>query len=152
MSTLVKKKRTTLPSLVNRIFETGHSFPGIFDYDTNLFGTRRESFLTPDANIVETSKDFKIDLAAPGLERNDFKVEVENGMLTISVQRDIKKEEQMNYRRREFSYNSFNRSFILPENCLPEKIDAKYENGILHIMLPKKEVTTSKPAKEIKVS
>ena len=92
-------------------------------------------------------------MAAPGLERKDFKVEVENGMLCISSEKEEEsKEEKKNYTRREYSYNSFSRSFTLPDNSLPDKINAKYENGVLHITLPKKEVTVQKLAKEIKVS
>jgi HSP20 family protein len=106
----------------------------------------------PSVNITENDKDFKIELAAPGLERKDFKVEVENGMLCISSEKEEEsKEEKKNYTRKEYSYKGFSRSFTLPDNCMPEKILAKYDNGVLNITLPKKEVTVSKPAKEIKV-
>ena len=92
-------------------------------------------------------------MAAPGLERKDFKVEVENGILFIrSEKKEEKKEETKNFTRREFSYNSFSRSFTLPENCITDNIMAHYENGILFITLPKKEMTFTKPVKEIKVS
>jgi HSP20 family protein len=74
-------------------------------------------------------------------------------MLNISAEREEESmEEDKNYRRKEFSYDSFSRSFTLPDNSLPEKINAKYENGVLHISLPKKDVTISKPAKQIKVA
>ena len=105
------------------------------------------------SDFEEREKEFRIELAAPGLEKKDFKVEVLNGNLTISAEKkEEKKEETKNYRRKEFSYNSFSRSFTLPDNCMHDKIDAKYENGILHLTLPKKEITVSKPKKEIKVS
>ena len=109
--------------------------------------------MVPNANIVENDKDFRIELAAPGLERKDFKVEVDNNVLIISAEKEEeKKEENNNFKRREFSYNSFRRSFALPENSLPDKIDAKYDSGILHLTLPKKEVTISTPAKQIQVA
>jgi len=153
MSLLVKKNRAMLPSLVSNFFDDGRLFPSVFDLETNLFDLDGGSLLVPNANIVENEKDFHIELAAPGLDRKDFKVEVDNGVLSISAKKEEeKKEEHKNYKRREFSYNSFSRSFTLPENCHSDKIDAKYENGLLKVTLPKKEVTVSKPVKEIKVS
>jgi HSP20 family protein len=153
MSLLVKKNRATLPSLVSNFFDNGRLFPSVFDLDTNLFDLDGGSLLVPNANIAEREKDFHIELAAPGLDRKDFKVEVDNGVLSISAKKEEeKKEENKNYKKREFSYNSFSRSFTLPENCHYDKIDAKYENGLLKVTLPKKEVTISKPVKEIKVS
>lgn len=152
MSALTKS-RTTFPSLTSNFFNTRRLFPDVWDLEKDLFDFDGGSFLMPDANIVENEKAFTIELAAPGLERNDFKVEVNNGILTISAEKEEeRKEEDKNYRRKEFSYNSFSRSFTLPENSLTDKIEAKYENGILRLYLPKKEVTVSKPAKEIKVS
>jgi HSP20 family protein len=119
---------------------------------TNDFGGSDWATNVPSVNIVENEKDFKIELAAPGLEKKDFKIAMENGMLMISAEKkEEKKEEKENYMRREFSFNKFSRSFRLPENCLTEKIDAKYENGVLRLLLPKKEVKVMNPAKEIKV-
>ncbi len=151
--TLVKKSKTTWPSVMSD-FLTSSRIPSLFDFDRNLIdfegGT---SYMIPSANIVEHDKDFRIELAAPGLDRKDFKVEVNNGVLNISAEKEEeRKDERRNYYRREFSYNSFSRSFSLPENSLPEKIDAKYEDGILNITIPKKEVTVLKHAKEIAVS
>lgn len=141
-----------LPSLASNFFNAGRSFPSIFDIETDIFDSNGESLMVPDANIVENQKDFKIELAAPGLERQDFKVEIDNGILSISAEKEEEnKEDTGNYKRREFSYNSFCRSFTLPDNSLPEKIDAKYENGILRVSLPKKEITISKAPKEIEV-
>ncbi len=153
MSLVVKRNRTALPSLVSDFFNTGRLLPSVFDFDADLFDGDGKSMMVPDANIVENEKDFRIELAAPGLERKDFKVEVDNNILSISAEKEEeRKEEDSNYRRREFSYSSFSRSFTLPENSMPEKIDAKYENGILRLTLPKKDVSISKPMKQIKVS
>lgn len=151
--TLLAKRRAALPSLASDFFDTGKLFPEIFGFDDNIFGRAGKALVIPDANIVENHKDFRIELAAPGLERKDFKVEVEDGVLTISSEKEEeKKEEHKNYWKKEFSYNSFSRSFKLPENSLSDKVEAKYENGILNVIVPKKEITASKPAKEIKVS
>jgi HSP20 family protein len=153
MSVVVKTNRTALPSVVSDFFNTGRLFPSVFDFDNDLLDFNGGSLAIPSANIVENSKDFKIELAAPGLERKDFKVEIQDGILSISAEKEEEiKEDKKNFRRREFSYNSFCRSFALPENLVTDKIDAKYENGVLHLTLPKKEVTISKPAKQIKVA
>jgi len=153
MTQLVKKNKAVVPSVVSDFFNSDRLFsPSILDFDGGLL-ERGNSFLIPSANITENDKDFSIELAAPGLEKKDFKIEVQDGVLSISAEKkEEKSEENKNYRRREFSYDSFSRSFTLPENSVSEKIDAKYENGVLHLTLPKKEVTVSKPAKQIKVS
>lgn len=148
--TLVKTKPNgSLPKLINDFFETNlFATPRLFDFGTNNLAMS----VMPSANITETNAEYKIELAAPGFEKKDFKVEVENRTLTVSSKKEKEeREEKENYRRREFSYQSFSRSFGLPENSLPEKIEAQYDNGILKLTLPKKEVTLSKPKKEIKV-
>jgi HSP20 family protein len=105
----------------------------------------------PSVNIKETEKEFLLELAAPGLERKDFKIEVENNVLTISAEKEEKKEEKnKEFTRKEFSYNTFTRSFTLPDN-VKESIDAKYENGLLMIHIPKKEIAPVKPVKQIQV-
>lgn len=150
---LLVRNRATLPSVVSDFFTGTSLLPSVFDFDTDLLDMDGGSLIVPNANIVENEKDFKIELAAPGLQRNDFKVEIENGCLCISAEKEKEtKEDRKNYRRREFSYNSFSRSFTLPDNLVNDKIDAKYENGILSVTLPKKEVSVSKPAKQIKVA
>ena len=141
-----------LPSLVNEFFQPerflGASF---FELEDPLLGAEDWGFI-PEANIIETSKAYKIELAAPGLEKKDFKVEIQDGVLHVRAEKEEEKEENdKNFRRREFSYHSFSRSFALPESLLLDKIEASYEKGILHLHLPKKEVTVSKPTKQIKV-
>ncbi|MFC2187450.1 Hsp20/alpha crystallin family protein [Fulvivirgaceae bacterium LMO-SS25] len=155
MSLVLTKKGNgrAFPSLVNEFFNTDRFFgPSMLDFDGNLLDFD-SSLVIPEANIIENGKDYKIELAVPGLNRDDLKVEVHDGILSVSAEKEEeKKEEKENYRRREFSYNSFSRSFSLPDNLLTDKIDAKYENGILRLTLPKKEVAVSKPVKKIKVS
>jgi HSP20 family protein len=153
MTLLIKRNAATRPALASDLFNTNMLLPSVFDFDGDLFDFDGGSFVVPNANIAENDKDFRIDLAAPGLERKDFKVEVDNGILSISAEKEEESEEEnKNFRRREFSYNSFRRSFSLPDNSVPDKIDAKYENGVLRLVIPKKEVSISKPVKEIKVS
>jgi HSP20 family protein len=102
--------------------------------------------------LIETEKAYHIELAAPGLEKKDFSIELQDGMLHIRAEKEEEQsEEDKNYRRKEFSYFSFSRSFALPDNLLVDKIEASYTHGILHLTLPKKEVIVSKPVKQIKV-
>ncbi len=153
MSTLTLSRRSLFPSLTNDLIEPGSFLtPRIMGRDGDFFDFDFAKFMPP-VNIIENTKDFKVEMAAPGLQKKDFKVAVNNGMLTISTEKKEEiKEEHENYTCREFSYNTFSRSFRLPENCLPDKIDAKYENGILWLAIPKKEVTPiTKVPKEIKV-
>jgi HSP20 family protein len=152
MSTEIKKGKP-FPTLISDFFENGKLFsPVIHDLENRLLDFGLNSKI-PSVNIKENGADFKIELAAPGLEKKDFKIEVENGQLVISAEKEEeKKEENEKYRRREFSYNFFKRSFDLPENSVPEKIEAKYENGLLKLTLPKKEAAPATPKKEIAVS
>jgi HSP20 family protein len=137
------------PTITSELLEPGF-FPRLFD--GNDFIGSDWAVNVPSVNVIENTDHFKIELAAPGLEKKDFKISMDNGMITISAEKtEEKKEDKENYMRKEFSYNKFTRSFRLPENCMTEKIDARYENGVLRLMLPKKEVVATKPVKEIKV-
>lgn len=153
MALVLKRNGNLFPRVVNDLMETGTMFsPDLLDFNNNLMNWDF-SVKVPSVNITETETDYKIEMAAPGLEKKDFKIEVENKVLVISSEKEVeKKEEDKNYKRREFSYSSFSRSFQLPEDILSDKIDAKYENGILKLSVPKKETTVTKPRKEIKVS
>lgn len=106
----------------------------------------------PAVNIVEGEKNYEIEVAAPGMKKDDFKIEIENGVLTISAEhKEEKKEEKKNYTRQEYYYNAFSRSFTLPENAKEDGLSAKYEDGILRLMVAKKAVTVSK-VREIEVA
>jgi len=122
-----------------------------FDTDDllNRFWTNE---MVPAVNVSETDKTFEVELAAPGMKKSDFKVKVDNGMLTISAEKEEdKKEKDKEYTRREYSFNSFSRTFTLPENAKEEDIKAHYEDGVLQLSIAKKAVTTSK-TKEIAIS
>ena len=105
----------------------------------------------PAVNISETESDYHLSVAAPGMERNDFKVAFENNRLVISGEK--KEEKDSSYLRREFNYRSFSRSFTLAEKQVnAEKIQAKYADGILYITLPKSAEAKTKPVKIIQIS
>ncbi|MFZ5972459.1 MAG: Hsp20/alpha crystallin family protein [Bacteroidota bacterium] len=100
----------------------------------------------PAVNVVENEKDFEIQMAAPGLTKKDFNITIENGILSILVEKETKDEEKdKNYTRKEYSYTNFVRSFSLPENVKTDKVDARYEEGVLKLLLPKAVETKVKP-------
>lgn len=107
----------------------------------------------PAVNVSETDDEFHIDLAAPGMKKEDFKIHLDDNVLTVSSERKEQKEEKNDYySRREFSYQSFQRSFTLPEYKVErDKVAAKYVDGILHISIPKREEAKPKPAREIEI-
>ena len=105
----------------------------------------------PAINVKDEKDMFIIDVAAPGMKREDFKVEVDRGVLMISATTEEKKEENTeNFKRQEFSYRNFKRSFWLPENIMADQIAAHYENGILELKVPKM-VNIPEKVKTIKV-
>ena len=116
--------------------------------------TERRCRWTPATNITEDKDAFHLEMAVPGFNKKDFKIKLENNQLTISSEhQEKKKNDEENYMRREFSYQSFQRTFNLSENLVDgDKISAKYGDGVLCITLPKKEEAKPKPAKTIKVS
>jgi len=106
----------------------------------------------PAVNVTETKDAFKLSVAAPGFKKEDFKLEVKNGFLTISGESSAEKEDkEETFTRKEYSYNSFSRSFSLPENVKAEDVVAKYADGVLKVTLPKKKAD-EKPVKQISVS
>lgn len=138
----------SFPSLIDRFFEGD-----MMDWNTwNFAGS--DSTL-PAVNVKENDNEYMIEVAAPGMKKGDFKVNYENGRLTITAEKKAEHEEKQKEKitRKEFNYQSFQRSFTVPENTVhTEKIAAKYEDGILHVALPKREEFKPKPAKEIKIS
>lgn len=106
----------------------------------------------PAVNVKELDNSFEIEMAAPGMSKKDFQIKVENGMLEISSEKKEEKEaKENNYTRKEFSYEGFYRAFNLPENVNVEKIDARYEDGILKLMIEKKLLKEEKLQKKIEV-
>lgn len=108
---------------------------------------------SPKVNIREDDDNYYVEVAAPGMKKEDFNLSLDNDVLTISSEiKEEKENRNGNYTRREFSYSSFSRSFTLPELAEADKIEAKYKDGILNIIMPKKEEAKRKPVKTIKIS
>ncbi|MGE0020873.1 MAG: Hsp20/alpha crystallin family protein [Draconibacterium sp.] len=144
---LARRNENYLPSFFERFLNNDLS-----DWNlTNFSGTNTS---LPAVNVKETNDEFVIELAAPGMEKKDFKINFKNNVITISSEKEDKKEEKKeNYTRREFSYQSFQRSFTVPENAIvSDKIEASYNNGILEVKLPKREEVKPQPEREIKIS
>ena len=127
--TPVKLNRLPLNSLLDNFFNVG------FDDHHAV----QRSFNRPAVNIHETNDAFVVEVAAPGMEKSDFNIKVEKNQLTLTAKQETEKsEEGKNYKRREFSFTSFERSFVLPDSVNAENINASYTNGILSVELPKK--------------
>ncbi len=149
----------TLAKLSNNWFPSTPSiFERFFDgdlMDWNRFNYSSTDSTLPAVNVKENSNEFLIEVASPGLKKEDFKVNYDNGRLTISSEHknQVDEKEGEKVTRREFSYQSFQRSFTIAENVVDtEKIAANYESGILYITLPKREEVKPKPVKEIQIS
>jgi len=144
-------KREIFPSMSNL-------FDNFFNTDFMDWDFKNHSLTNttlPAVNIMETSENFVVEMAAPGMEKQDFDIQLDNGMLTISSEKEMSNEvkEDDRYTRREFSYQSFKRTFQLPKAVVDEsKIKARYENGILNVTIPKKDEAKSLPPKKIKIS
>lgn len=133
------------------------TFNSIFNEILNddFFTSRAINEKLPAVNIKQSETDFSLELAIPGLGKEDIKISVDKDQLTISSEKksDVEeKEDNGTYTRREFSYQSFKRSFTLPESVDTDKIDAKFENGVLYLHLPKREEALPKPARLIDIS
>jgi HSP20 family protein len=140
------KNGNVLPSLLSDFFDNDKFF------NTPWFNKDFSQTL-PAVNVKENGKEFGVEFAAPGFKKSDFKINVDQDQLIISAEKEEEKNEaNERYTRKEFSYNSFSRSFTLPQNVNTDNIDAKYNDGILKLSIPKKEVTKSLPKKEIKVA
>jgi HSP20 family protein len=130
-------------------------FPSLVDEFVNRdWNIELPSFSTtvPAVNIIEKETEYKIELAVPGMRKDHFEIEMEEGILSISANQDEEKtSEKGKFTRREFSYNSFRRSFTIPESVDPAKIDANYTEGVLFISLPKRKEALPQPKKLINI-
>ena len=134
----IKKEVAMLPMITRRNYKP----LTLSDFlNEDFFPTfARSSTSLPAVNIREDEKAFYLELAVPGMEKKDLKIEVKDDVLTISAeQKEEKQEDLEGYRRREFSYSSFCRSFYLPEDVNGDKIGATYRDGILNVEIPKLE-------------
>jgi len=140
----VLKNRNFFPSIMDEFFGK-ELLPNFFESHTGMS--------IPAVNVIESKDEFKIEVAAPGLNKEDFKVDVDNSILIISSEKEFKTEEKEGkFMRHEFSYSSFKRSFTLPDMVETDKIKASHKNGILTINIPKKDEAVEKTIRQIKVS
>jgi HSP20 family protein len=143
----IVKFSSQYPTLFDRFFEND-----LFDWSNRNYSTTNTTL--PAVNIKEKADEFEVTMAAPGFAREDFKIELKHDLLTIASEKEVESEteEGQHFTKREFSYQSFNRSFTLPHIADGEKIGARYENGILKVIIPKKEEAKPKAPKQIQVS
>lgn len=140
-----------LPSITKRTFRPFY-MPGIFDDDFFPVMSGRSGSM-PAVNIREDEKRFILDLAVAGIDKKDLKIEINEDVLLISSETKNDSEENKNgFKRKEFSYSSFCRSFQIPENVSQDKIEANYKDGILNVILPKVEEEKNKITRQVKIS
>jgi len=121
------------PALFDDFFKPWNEW---FDNDNRFWATVR----IPSVNITENKDEYNVSLAVPGMKKEDFKIDVNGNMLTISCEKDETKEEKdKKFTRKEYNYSSFSRNFSIPDDVKQDAIDAHYENGVLNIKLPRKE-------------
>lgn len=148
-------------SLIRKSREPFNSLPSLFEnfFNRDLFSwdnlnNSPSGTTIPTMNIKETDEDFLVELAAPGMTKGDFKIQLDGNNLTISSERTTNDEEQQEgkYSYREFSYQSFKRTITLPSNVVDDdKIQARYENGLLSLRIPKKEEVKKKAPRQIAI-
>ncbi|MBS4065559.1 MAG: Hsp20/alpha crystallin family protein [Chitinophagaceae bacterium] len=132
MLTKSPERTGKLPMLFDDFFKPWNEW---FDNGSTFFN---RMLIVPAVNVSETKDNFMVTLAVPGMKKEDFDIQIDGNMLTISCEKEESKEE-IAFNRKEYNYSSFSRSFTLPEEVIKEKIDAHYENGELKLMLPKTE-------------
>jgi HSP20 family protein len=148
---LIKRNGNQIPGF-QRLFFDDIFGRELFNWDNNNFSTT--STTLPSVNIREPADNYEVEVAAPGMDKNDFKVTLEGNLLTISsVKEQQQVSEEESFKRKEFSYQSFQRSFELPKNVVDEDgISARYKNGILELSIPKREEAKQKPPRLIEIS
>ncbi len=148
-------------SLMRKKDELFPSFPSFFDdfLGRDLFNWNQSHFSStgttvPAVNIRETADAFEVEMASPGMRKEDFHIQLDENTLKISSQKQSVTEDKKDehYSRREFSYQSFERTFVLPKDVVNEEgIQARYENGLLHLTIPKREEVKQKAPRLISI-
>lgn len=143
---LVRNSNQT-PSLFDRFFDGE-----MFDWNNRNFSNTNTTL--PSVNIKDNADAFTVEVAAPGFEKGDFKIELNRNTLTVSSEKQVENETKEGevFTKREFSYQSFTRSFTLPQIADGDKIEAAYDKGILTVNIPKREEAKPKPARTIAIS
>lgn len=135
-----------MPSVFDRFFENN-----MYDWSNQNFSKTNTTL--PAVNIKEDLEGFEVEMSVPGFDKKDFKIELNNSLLTISSDKKVENEtkEGQCFTRKEFSYQSFSRSFTLPNTVDGEKIEAKYDSGVLTVNIPKREEMKPRPIKQIEI-
>ena len=132
-TTALAKFRERTPFVFDDFFKPWNNW-----FENDLFTGR--AMTIPAVNIIDNKDEFMVALAVPGMKKDDFNIDIDGNMITISSQKEEKKvEKEEKFTRKEYNFSSFSRSFTLPDEVLKEKIEARYEDGILKLFLPKKE-------------
>ena len=143
---LTRNGNTYLPTVFDDFFKPWNEW---FDTSNQLIN---RTLTVPAVNILESKDDFKLSFAIPGMKKDDFHIDMDGNMLTISCEKEeSKNEKEDKYTRKEYNYSSFTRSFSLPEEVSKDKIQAHYEEGVLSLVLPKKEEAKKAITKSIPV-
>lgn len=146
MGTLLKRASEKMPSVFDDFFKPWNEW---FDNGGSIWN---RTLTVPAVNITENKNDYTVSMAVPGMKKDDFEIDIDGNMLTISSEKEESKEEKdEKYTRKEYNYSSFSRSFTLPEEVNKEKIEAKYEDGVLKLVLPRREEAKKTEAKHITV-
>lgn len=144
MNLIKRNNNVSFPSIIDELFKPDW-LGGVENFGGNL----------PAVNLKETDTNYAIELAAPGKKKEDFNIEIDHNVLSISSESKNQNEEKDasgKYTRREFNYSAFRRTFTLPESVNLEDINATYENGVLHVTLPKKQEALPKPKRLIEIA
>jgi len=127
------RRNESLPSVFENFLKPWTDWTPFKDFDMS-------PITVPAVNVIENDKMYELTLAAPGMDRKDFHIDLEGNIMTISSEKEeIKEEKDEKYSRKEYNFSSFSRSFTLPSIVFKDKIEAAYENGILKIKMPKNE-------------
>ena len=140
MNAIIRKKQSPITGIWSNILD--QDFFGMPSYE-------HAAHTLPKVNIIEDDNGYKIELAVPGFEKNDFNIEVDEDVISISLEKEI--DATTTYNKREFNFGSFKRAFNLPESAHSAKISANYTSGILKVLIPKKEEAKPIPSRIIKV-
>lgn len=141
--TIIKRRNSDFPTVFNHFFDNFWNT----DWDQPASGN------VPAVNVLETNDSFKLEVAIPGMSKEDVNINIDRNVLTIEGKKETtESNEEKNYKRREFHFASFKRSFTLPETIDQEKIKATHDHGVLNIELPKVDTAKVKPTRNIKIS
>jgi len=159
MSTLIPTIRNGNKKTMDTDFRSSPTLPSWFDdilgksFGNEFMSNFNTGITLPAVNVLDSDNEFVVEMAVPGLKKSDFDINIDNHVLSIGVENKREnKEESENYTRREFGYSSFKRTFAIPESVDVDKISASYNDGIMRVLLPKRDEAKKKPSRNIKIS